>query len=326
MLKEKLELPDIRGDDGKKLNLQPLQLNARCVMGPHELMRNMRYALGLKYPQFFRREPHHGEIVLCGSGPSIADHVDDIKDLYKQGNVVVAIKSTHDWLLDHGIHPHLALAVDPQTKIAKLYQNPQTDCTYLIASQCHPKVFAALEGHRVIVWNCYTKKGYKYWQNYVKRKNKNKPIYFINGGSTSGLRALTLSWLMGYRKLNLFGYDSCLPSQDSKLLKVTGEQNVKSTCVVMVEDRHFFCDPAMACQGNEFMNQVKHTPRMQVRVWGDGFIPYVSQLCAMQDDPQHVLVGEDWYELDSPLRGTREPGLLELPGEIEDDAPLGLVA
>lgn len=319
-------IPEINGEDGQKLTLTPLALNAKCVMGPNELIKNMRYAMSHGYPQFYKRDPHHGEIVLCGSGPSIENNVEDIKALYANGHPVMAIKSTHDWLVDHGIRPQLALAVDPTEKIARLYQNPQPDCVYLIATQCHPEVYKALAGYNVVIWNAYTKKAEGYWKNYVKRKRRVDKVYFINGGSTSGLRAITMAYLMGYRKVHLFGFDSCLRSQTDNLLKISGERNTKQTCVVVVEDRHFFCDPAMACQGNEFMKQVRHTPRLQVRVWGDGFIPYVSKLCGMQDDPQHVLEGEDWYALDSPLRGTMAPDPIQLPGEIEDNGEIGMVA
>lgn len=42
----------------------------------------------------------------------------------------------------------------------------------------------------------------------------------IGGGTTSGLRAISLFYVLGYRQFELFGFDSC---NDGELLRVNGD-------------------------------------------------------------------------------------------------------
>lgn len=307
-------IPIIPGADGEALPLQPIKMNAHANIGASETIKHMRLAFARNLPQFYKIDAHMGEAVLVGTGPSVEDHIEDIRELRANGAMIFAIKGAHDYLIERDIIPDLAVAVDGQTKIAKLYQKPRADITYLLASQCHPLTYDALEGQKIVVWNCFTKKALDYWHKWLKRKKRKDKIFFVHGGSTSGLRSVSLAWLMGFRRINLFGFDSSLKDKESALLKITGEKNEKDMMVVVVDDRHFFCDPAMSCQGNEFLPQIKGSDDLQVKVWGEGFIPYVSQRAAMRGDWQFVLPDEDWFKLDSPLRGT-----ITVP--LENDEP-----
>jgi len=296
--------PILHGMDGEQIPLHPVKMNAKANIAPTTTIRHMRSALRRNLPHFFRLGPHKGEAALIGTGPSVEGQVDAIRERQADGCMIFAIKGSHDWLIERGIMPNVAVAVDGQEKIAKLYQKPDVTITYLISSQCHPLVYDALDGYNVVVWNCYTKKVMKYWQKWLKRKKRNDTFHFVAGGSTSGLRSITLAYLMGFRRINLFGFDSCLNNEKDQLLKITGEKNEKEMMVVVVDDRHFFCDPAMSCQGNELMPQVKGMTDMQIMCWGDGFIPYVVHQAACRGDWQFVFEGEDWWKLDDPRRGS----------------------
>ena len=327
--------PSMVDGQGNQVAMQPVKMSGKCNIGHHEIIKHMRSAMRLKHRQFYRREGHDGEAVLVGTGPSVDQHVEDIRRLQKDGCTVFAIKGAHNWLLDHGIRPDVAIAVDGQQKIANLYQNPQADCMYLIASQCHPDVYEALKDELVIVWHCYTDKAHKYWANWLKRKKRDDKIFFVQGGSTSGMRGITLAYLCGFRKLNLFGYDSCLRvpegfrvddhgapmiKPEDQLLKITGEKNEKELLVAVVEDRKFFCDPAMALQGNEFIPQVQAMGDVRVRVFGDGFIPHASRVAAKQGDPRFLFADEDWDDLSNPLRGTQQaPQQIQMPTELQGE-------
>lgn len=323
-------VPEVKDGSGQNMPLAPVKMNAKANIGAHETIKHMRSAFRRNLPHFYRIDAHAGEAVLVGTGPSVAEHIEDIRRLHQEGAMIFAIKGAHDYLLDHGIVPDIAVAVDGQQKIANLYQNPREDITYLIASQCHPDVYDALEKQKVVIWNCFTKKAMEYWQKWLAKKRREDKIFFVNGGSTSGLRAVTLAWLMGFRRINLVGYDSCLKitgddpqDQANQLLKITGEKNPKELMVVVVDDRNFFCDPAMSCQGNEFLPQIKGTDDLQVKVWGDGFIPYVSHQAACRGDWQFVFPEEDWWRLDDPRRGSivmREDAENQLEQQLEEVA------
>lgn len=257
------------------VELKPLELRPRCVKPQHELRRHERNAFSLGLPMFERVAPHAGEIVLVGSGPSVEKKLFSIRELKAKGHPVMAIKGSHDWLINHGIIPDFALAVDPLPRIADLYRKPKGSVVYFIASQCHPDVFTALVGCRVVLWNVYTKSAFDYWTKYIKRKKRKDTLAFVGGGSTSGLRAMALSYMLGFRKLHLFGYDSCL--SEGNLLKITGERSEK-VVVSEVEGRAFLCDMAMSQQAKEFEQQLRQMmPGAKVKCYGDGLIPWIAQ-------------------------------------------------
>jgi len=288
------------------------KIASKCVKGPAELVRHMRYAFAQGYPTLQKVQPHDGEAVLVGSGPSIADEVERIRALKEQGHMVCAIKGAHDFLIGHGIIPDMAVAVDPQEKIAELYRHAHYGVRYYMATQCHKAVFDALRGHKVVIWNVYTRSVKEHWEKYFRKKNSPQRLHFVNGGSTSGLRSIGLAWVMGYRKLHLFGYDSCLKAgPDASLeelkaadLKIGGvKSRTEDVIAINADDRRFYCDPAMALQANEFLPQLEHMWDMRLKAYGNGLIPWIVERAALRDMPQCRLIDEDWYE-PSPLRGS----------------------
>lgn len=290
---------------GNKEALRPVQINARCVKPQHDLRRHERSAFRRQLPTLMKVAPHDKEAVLCGSGPSINDHIEDIRALQKAGHLIVAIKGAHDWLIERKIIPDMALAVDPLPRIADLYSKPRYECIYFIASQCHPSVFDALKDHRVVLWNVHTKSAQAYWSDYFKRKKIDKPLYFVGGGSTSGLRGISLVYMLGYRKLHLFGFDSSL--RDDGLLKITGETNNGQEIVVVADGVPFKCDGAMSCQAGEFELQTKAMPGLWLKCYGTGLIPHISRQMARKGIPGHLFEDETFDNISSPERGSLPP-------------------
>lgn len=288
---------------------------AKCVKGPYELIRHMRYALSKGYPTVRKIDEHGEEIVLVGAGPSLVDTVEEVRRLKNEGKLVVAIKSAHDFLIDRGIIPDVALAVDPQEKIANLYRKPHEDVSYFIATQCHPEVFDALHNNKLVTWNLFTKSVFSYWKGHFDRKKQDSSLFFVNGGSTSGLRAIGLSWVIGYRKCHLFGFDSCLKPPEGEVteeslkqsdLKINGVKIEKDVMVVDADGKRFYCDGAMALQANEFLHQLEKMKEIRVKAYGEGLIPWIVERAALRGMEQCRLVDEDFIQ-DSPLRGSLTP-------------------
>jgi hypothetical protein len=274
---EKMKMPDgfVKPDNLPK-DAALLQIKAKCVYEDDKLLDHVKSAMKRPIPHFGPSPQNDHEIVLVGSGPSVKTNLDDIKKLQDAGAYIVAIKAAHDFLIENDIIPHLALMVDPQPHIVKCFQKKRKGIKYFIASQCNPEVFDYFADMDCVLWHLLTGKAGE--QEAINHEMA------LGGGSTSGMRAMTLAWAMGFRKLHLFGYDSCLTYYDPEKnpvqeLKIDGTiAKDAEPMKLWISDKTFYCNPAMAAQTTEFekvMNAFKG--QLQVRVWGDGAIPWIAQ-------------------------------------------------
>ena len=242
-----------------------LRIEGKCVADDETLYRNMESAAALGLPEISSVSPiQPTPIALVGSGPSVASQLPALHRLRAQGVPIVGIKDAHDWLIASGLVPDMAFAVDPQAKRARCFRVPSHDVHYLVASQCDPGMFEHLAGYRVTIWHPYVRHG--------QTRPKNKIL--IGGGTTSGLRALSLFYVMGYRHFLLFGYDSCM---DGSNLRVDGSGVADGDEVTEVkldpkDERGFYCNPAMALQAQDFQEYSWFMPDATFEVFGDGLI------------------------------------------------------
>lgn len=94
----------------------------------------------------------------------------------------------------------------------------------------------------------------------------------IAGGTTSGLRAINVGYIMGFRNFILYGMDSCLgPDKDKK--RFSGERvgNAYITDAI-VGGRRFWCNGALAQQATEFQEYYKYLEGLHIDAKGDGLI------------------------------------------------------
>ena len=124
--------------------MQLLQVSAKCVVDAKAAKNIFVQPLERNLEEFGPSPVHDKEICVIGSGPSVRTQIKKIKKLRDKGCMILAIKGAHDFLMENGIIPHAALAVDPQPHIVKCFSKklPKTKeirPSYLIASQCCPK-------------------------------------------------------------------------------------------------------------------------------------------------------------------------------------------
>jgi hypothetical protein len=196
------------------------------------------------------------------SAPSVKGQLELIKKMKAAGLPIVAIKGAHDWLIENGVTPDYALAIDPQEHRIAFYK-PQPSVHYMIASQCHPAMFDNLDGYQVTLWHPYVKKG----------QDRPKKSMLIGGGTTSGLRAISLFYVLGYRQFELFGFDSC---NDGKLLRVNGDGLKDGDKLIEVkidpDGETFDCNTAMALQAEHFQTYYDYLPDATFNGHGRGLI------------------------------------------------------
>jgi uncharacterized Rossmann fold enzyme len=149
-----------------------------------------------------RIQPHYDArtepvAVVC-FGPSLNDTWEKIRDF----KFIFSCSGSHRFLIERGIIPTWHVEVDPREHKTKLIGTPHKDVEYLIASTCHQKVFDHLEGFNVKLWHVF---------NNQTEALRVLPTgeWSITGGSSVGLRAMTLARFFGFTDLHVFGMDGC---------------------------------------------------------------------------------------------------------------------
>ena len=240
-----------------------LRVDTKCVADDETIDRHIVHALSLNLPVLGQHFEHDGVAVLIGSGPSVETQLDSIKRQRVKGRPLIAIKDAHDWLIEHGIVPDYAIAIDPQEHRWACFMRKHPDVKYFIASQCHPKMFEHLAGHHVWLFHLVHQNGQSYPPKTV----------MIGGGTTTGMRAITLFYTLGFNRFELYGYDSCL-SPTLRLRVTETEHNGQPILPVKVGERTFLCNPAMAVQAQHFQKIFTEgqMPDLVIQSHGDGLI------------------------------------------------------
>lgn len=237
-----------------------------------DILSHIRQALSLNLPEL-QIPPctHDGTFVIVGSSPTVVDQVEKIKAEREQGRPICAINGAHDFLIERGITPDLFLTVDPRP-MPQNFKHVNDETVYIVASRCHPETFKTLEGRRVLLWHAWSDNTEGDFLASLKGK------IAIGGGSTSGLRAINVAYLLGFKRVHLYGMDSCLKNNfkrwnDTKPLN--GEE--VSTTDVIVGNKQFFCNMAMAQQANEFQSIYEVMPDITIESFGDGLLSAILE-------------------------------------------------
>lgn len=208
---------------------------------------------------------HDGTFVVAASGPSLPSFVEEIRAEQAAGRPICAINGAHDFLVESGITPNLFLTVDPRP-MPQNVKLPQEDTIYCLASRVNPELFDRLKAHKVMLWHSY---------GAAAEAQYYKGLPSIGGGSTSGLRAITVGYIMGFRKFVLYGMDSCL-ADDRLTKRFTGEQ-AGVVVDVIVNGRTFYCNGAMAQQAQEVQELFRTFPGIQIEAKGDGLLAAIFE-------------------------------------------------
>lgn len=151
-----------------------------------------------------REEP----IALIGGGPSLPKYYDSMRGAYEY---VMLAGSVHDYYVErysnsHKLQTVYSIICDADPIMCDYLQRKSKYITYLVASQCDESMFNLLKNMpNKYYWNCM---GNAEQNNIFKEGEK-----LIIGGCTIGTRAIGMAIAMGFRKIHLYGYDSCLTNE-----------------------------------------------------------------------------------------------------------------
>lgn len=228
-----------------------------------EIVGNIRYSLSLGLKEF---QPsyvkHDGAAILVGSGPTVLNYIEEIRQHQVNNRPLIALNGAHDLLMEHGITPDLFVTTDPRG-MPQNFKRLNDTTIYMLASRVATCDFKTLSGRQVVLWHADS-------VDYENEELSNRMR--IGGGTTSGLRAINLAYLMGFRKLILYGFDSCLGKNKDKRYNSGPLNDETVTIDVIVGGQSFLCNMAMAQQAQDFQCIWDVMPDLHIESIGPGLI------------------------------------------------------
>jgi len=205
------------------------------------------------------------------------DHVEAIKNHRRRGSTIVTVNNALAYLVDRGITPNAHVMLDAREENVSFVANAPKETRYFLASQVNPCVFDALKGYKVVLWHSGMHDGTELMsivQPWFDEGPGQRPVVFVPGGGTVGLRALNLAWLSGYRKIHLYGFDSSY-EDGSHHAYSQSLNDADSTLSIALADKTYVCAPWMARQAMEFQENYLALRNQGIRIWvhGRGLIP-----------------------------------------------------
>jgi hypothetical protein len=260
-----------------------LPVHVICNTSDDDLHRNIK-ANSARPRQMLRRwvktEPAHDHVaVLVGSGPSLADTLDEVRAHAQAGAVIFAMNGAATYLHDRGITADYQVMIDPREETKQLVGVAKD---HLIASQCHPAIFDALPHARL-------------YHLQIEGIDDDLPTYeeafaLVGGAASVGNTSTVLAYVLGFRTLHLYGYDSSHRSAQSHAFHQRmndGEPN----CVVVWNGKEYRTSLTMKLQAEKAQETLSAltTAGCTIHVHGSGLLP------DMWNTPMEVLPEREKY-------------------------------
>jgi len=262
------------------------RLPEAVVCAPPEVLKSNVISACLRgLPQVPRLPAHDARAILCAGGPSLKRSLEEVRKRHRRGDTVFCVNKTSNYLIDNGIIPRCIVLCDPQEVLVDQFA-ADARCAYLVASQCHPSVFNRLSGLEVHIWHCQCDSEKAWILPFYK-----DPV-LASSGTTAALRTIDLVYVMGFRRLDIYGLDGSFEAGEDGKLAHHAYQQAEDDVPPVVEiiarndnsEKRFWTRSDFARQADEFMNvlhayhaatKVIGVEPYRVTVHGDGLIPYL---------------------------------------------------
>ena len=232
--------------------------------------------------------PHGRLAAIVAGGPSARIRLGAIADRQRAGVRVIAVNNAAAMLAAAGIVPDCQFTSDAQPGTAEFFA--ASDARVLILSSAvDPATVdaalarAAVTGARVHLIHLNSE-GIR---EVLSAAGEDIDGPFLGGGSTSGLNALALAYALGFRGLELYGFDSSYQGAAGHAYSQALNDGER-VLPVTVRGREFDAAPWMIRQAQEF---VKLAPMMandfgcELRVIGDGMLPFMAHQLSIPPAP-----------------------------------------
>lgn len=208
--------------------------------------------------------PAHDRVaVLCGSGPSLGDTLEQVRTMQAEGGSVFAMNGAANFLAANDILADYQVMLDAREQTADLIGPARQ---HLFASQLAPVCFDRVPD--AVLWHLQ-----------VAGIDDLLPPYeesycLIGGGASVGNTATCLAYAMGYRNLQCFGYDSSRrEGRGHAFAQPMNDHDPHS--IVDWNGKRYVCSVTMRLQAEKFMetSEALKAAGCKVEVHGSGLLP-----------------------------------------------------
>lgn len=259
-------------------------LTSICNTEMEKLFANVRSAIERIIPWLEMQEPHNGHVAIVAGGPSMADQVGEIAWRKSVGQQVWALNGTAAFLRDKGLIPDAHVIVDARPENVAFLDGAAPETMHYLASQCHPSLFDTAE--RKTLWHAAS-------PGMAELLTGLRETPLIGGGSTVGLQALVIAYVLGYRKIHLYGFDSSYRGETHHAYPQALNADER-TVTAIIGDRTFLAAPWMVQQAEEYMTTAAELERdgAIITVHGQGLLPYMANELPRPMTPAEIRASE----------------------------------
>jgi hypothetical protein len=173
-----------------------------------KVLENIASSIRRGHPQWRGGPLRPDRICLVGSGPSLKDTESELRQAIWEGATLITMNGGYHWCIERGLKPQTQIVMDARPTNARFLHPAVPKCNYVLASQCDPATWDAVDG-RDHVWIFHA---------VVKQEGATSNLLDafyqgqwvgIAGGTTVATRAISLLRTAGYLRFDLFGIDCC---------------------------------------------------------------------------------------------------------------------
>lgn len=236
---------------------------AKGVWSPEQRHAQMRVNLARGLPLIEKVPAHDKRLDVCGFAPSIRQTWKEV-----QGDALT-ISGAHGLLIENGIIPKYHLEVDPRDDKTPYITPPHPDCTYLFSVTCAPIMFDAVKDYNCVAWiNYNTSADLDFIADECEPGTE-----MILGGSTAGLYALVVGYLLGYRDIHVHGMDSSNVDEKQRHAgKHYGKPQKPMKVGIGQDGEEFWTSGQMVSQAREFFNVIDRMKDAHFTLHGHGLL------------------------------------------------------
>lgn len=225
---------------------------------------------------------HGGTLLICGSGPSIGENLENIRKAIAEGATVWALNNCASLLNAAGILPDAQVIMDARPGLTHMIGTARE---HYFASQVHPSMFACEPGARM--WQCTL-------GNLIPDTQEDFPqyadAYCVIGSAVSvGNCALLLGYTQGFREIHCYGYDSSNNAGRSHALHQHWNDGEPMT-LVHFRGKEYEASVTMRLQAFTFMNRARALKEVgcNVQVHGYGLLPDIFRAPKMDEREKYT--------------------------------------